>query len=352
MAKRVVVLQPGHVVDASPYAVHLRKELDRVCEFRGPPIEDHRAVLSGDVLHLNWLGDLARFRGFARTVAYLLAYKLRRRRIAWTVHNYRPHDPHPNLRERLLYGVGRKLVLQMADVVVTFCEDTRRRLLGELRHSRKRFGKKVIVIPHGPLDLPGRDLSKDAAKKSLGVGDRERVFLFFGQVRPYKNVDGLLEAFKEVAGPNDALVVAGKCPDRAYREKVERLANGDDRIALHLRFVPDDDVATYFRAADALVLPFREVTMTASFLLGATFGVPVVAPRVGCVPALTRQWVGNRNVLYDPREPGALSAAMRRFVEGSNERDQGGRGRGGGGGGKFGPRWREVARAHLHLVYG
>ena len=127
------------------------------------------------------------------------------------------------------------------------------------------------------------------------------MFLAFGMVRPYKQVPALVETFRAVAGPDDRLVVAGN-PNRDWLERAVRERAGDDpRVRLDLRFVPDDEVGDYFAAADAVVLPYRDVLTSGSAVLAMSFGRAVVAPRIGCLP-----WqVGDGGVLYDPGDADA-----------------------------------------------
>ena len=63
------------------------------------------------------------------------------------------------------------------------------------------------------------------------------------------------------------------------------------------------------RACDACVLPYRQVTTSGAAILALSFGVPVVAPRMGCFVDL----IGNdRGVLFDPDHPAALAEALQR----------------------------------------
>ena len=43
-------------------------------------------------------------------------------------------------------------------------------------------------------------------------------------------------------------------------------------------FVPDGEVQHYLLAADAVVLPFKEILTSGSAMLALSFGRPVVAP--------------------------------------------------------------------------
>ena len=102
-------------------------------------------------------------------------------------------------------------------------------------------------------------------RDELDLGWARFVFLYFGMIRPYKEVPLLLRAFggtrREL--PDVALVIAGESLDEGLTREVEEAAGHDPRIRPVLRFVPDHEVAELFDAADACV-----------YACGATAGPP------------------------------------------------------------------------------
>ena len=91
--------------------------------------------------------------------------------------------------------------------------------------------------------------------------------LHFGLLRPYKNVPLLIERFRQLAGDDHRLLIAGRPYDAAIRRGVERAAAGDARIALRLSWVPPDEVAQLFAACDLVVLPYRRILNSGAALL-------------------------------------------------------------------------------------
>ncbi|MEZ4597387.1 MAG: glycosyltransferase [Chloroflexota bacterium] len=69
--------------------------------------------------------------------------------------------------------------------------------------------------------------------------------------------------------------------------------------------VPDDRMQVFLRAADVMVLPYRDVLTSGSAILAMTFGLPVVAPRIGCLPRRCRAAPS----CMTPRRPKGTSAA-------------------------------------------
>ena len=234
------------------------------------------------VLHLHWPerhwrgpGGRVTARSAAAFAASLLLARALGYRLVWTVHNLLPHEPDP--ADRWL----RWLLVRCADVVLQ-AEAAR----GALPLGRRR----PRVIPHGHYVGWYPDTVSDAeARVRLGVGDARRVLLSFGQVRAYKGLGDLLAAFARLPDPGLRLVVAGAPVHAAEGEAVRAAAARDARIVPLLRFVPDDEVAVCFRAADVVVLPYREVCISGAAVLALSFGRPLLVPRRGALGELAAQ---------------------------------------------------------------
>jgi hypothetical protein len=82
-------------------------------------------------------------------------------------------------------------------------------------------------------------------------------------------------------------------------------------LTLDLRFVPDAELPVYFGAADIAVVPFRRSLTSGSVALAATYGLPVVAPRLPSVTAITG---AEAPFLYDPSMADGLRTALRRSL--------------------------------------
>ena len=110
------------------------------------------------------------------------------------------------------------------------------------------------------------------------------------------------------AGPGARLLIAGRPRGGASTTRLAAAAAADRRIRLPLRFVPDDELQVWLRAADVVVLPFRDILTSGSAILALSFGRPVVAPALGCLP----ETVPTAGVLYDPDAPMRRDARCRR----------------------------------------
>jgi glycosyltransferase involved in cell wall biosynthesis len=133
------------------------------------------------------------------------------------------------------------------------------------------------------------------------------VFLHFGNCKPYKNLDGLIEAFRRVAKCNDILLVAGRFSDNAYLATVLDLAAGDDRIRIENRFIPDEQVSDYIVACNVMCMPYREILTSGTAMLALSYGRPVLSVNRGLLRDVVRPDCG---ILIEPGDSLALTEGL------------------------------------------
>jgi glycosyltransferase involved in cell wall biosynthesis len=115
------------------------------------------------------------------------------------------------------------------------------------------------------------------------------VILFFGKIRAYKNAPELLKAFRQFSDPETMLFVAGRPEFPALAAALEQEAAEDQRVRIHLDFISKDKAQVYFRAADLVILPYREILNSGSALLALSFDRPVLVPLRGAFGELQAQ---------------------------------------------------------------
>ena len=174
----------------------------------------------------------------------------------------------------------------------------------ELADAVRRSGGGRAIKAHLPVhELGGAIPPRGEAKRKLGL-EGKNVALFFGHIRPFKGLD-----IAEAAWPrlkNEAtLLVAGEPWWNTNHES--RIAN----LVYHARFIPDDEIATYFAAADVVLAPYRVEAQSGVALTAFHFGRPVIATRVGGLPEIVSD--GVNGYLIPPEDPDALARAVDRF---------------------------------------
>jgi glycosyltransferase involved in cell wall biosynthesis len=123
------------------------------------------------------------------------------------------------------------------------------------------------------------------ARQKLGVDDSAFVYLFIGMIRPYKGVDVLLRAFAEMKDREDAtLLVVGQPLNSTIRRVIESAASKDPRIKFFAGYAENNDVQTYMNAADVVVFPYRDSSLTSGAVIMAMgFKKPCIAPKLGAI---------------------------------------------------------------------
>jgi beta-1,4-mannosyltransferase len=301
----------------NPYQRELAGEL----ETRGVTVIGARAPKRNPLgLHLHWThaylgqrasGRHARWRVARATlfVAQLMTLRLARVRIIWTLHNLGIHEERPD--DRLNVAIHRRLV-RSSGAVIAHCEAAVRTAIATYDLG-ERDARKLHVIPHGSyVGVYGPPVDRAAARDRLGIPGDARLFVFVGAVRAYKGITDLIEAIRALPGDANArLIVAGRAFDGAEADAVRNVAGDDERITLRLEFIPDDDLPVLLGAADAVALPFRDILTSGSAILAMSYGRPVIAPSLGCLPETLP---ADGNLLYDADDEGGLRWALWRAL--------------------------------------
>lgn len=238
-------------------------------------------------------------------------------RLTATAHVVTPH-------ERIgLQSLVYRVVHRSCHLVIAHSEFDRQRLLNEFAVDQKR----TVVIPHGEYGFfashEHQGADRDAARQALGLAADQQVALFFGYIREYKGLDLLLEAWPTVQEQqkDTRLVIAGD-PVRLSASRRAELEEQAETVGAvhHFGYVPFEDVARYFAAADVLVMPYRHISQSGVLYLALALGVPVLATRVGALPEMLVD--GESAVLVPPESPDALAEGLLRLFGDSALRER------------------------------
>jgi len=275
---RVLTSPPWHAPRRNPYNHLLYTHLST----RGAAVDDttsrRAAIGSYDVWHLHWPEDVLKGharRAVARTsklLALLAAARARGTKVVWTIHNLGPHEPGDQRLARVFWAVFPRQV----DGAIALTATGAHAAVERFPHLAR---VPLSVVPHGHYRSwyePGPP--RGDARVRLGLEPDSTTYLFFGQIRPYKNVGALLAAFSRITDPDVQLVVAGEPRSPQIRREMTASAASDPRIHLRLGVVPEPDVPTHLAAADLVVLPFVEGFNSGSAMLALSLSRPVLLP--------------------------------------------------------------------------
>lgn len=242
------------------------------------------------ICHLHWpelpLNNRNLLKALIKAQALLLQLDWARSRGAktlWTVHNLAAHEQFYPQLEAWFW----KAFLQRLDGYITLSQ-------AGMEAAQKRFPQLKnlpgFVIPHGHYRGEYEDdISPQAARMALGIPASAKVVLFFGRIRAYKNVPQLIQSFRQLADKEAILCIAGRPEFPALAEAIASEVGSDNRIRTFLDFIPQSQAQLYFRAADLVVLPYREILNSGSALLALSFDRPILVPLRGTLGELQAQ---------------------------------------------------------------
>lgn len=174
------------------------------------------------------------------------------------------------------------------------------------------FTKKQIVLVSHPLyDNFGPKLDQKEARKKLGLPEDAYIFLFFGFIRKYKGLDLLIKAFEILHIKNVYLLIAGEyyAGEDEIKDQIKH-SNIKSQILAHTHFINDEQVGTFFSAANSVVQPYRNATQSGVTPLAYHFEVPMIVTNVGALPDLVPPSLG---LVCEP-DPASIAEALEAMI--------------------------------------
>jgi glycosyltransferase involved in cell wall biosynthesis len=239
-----------------------------------------RAARAADVVHFQWLS-------VQQLDGHLLPHG---KPLVLTAHDVLPREPRPGQRE------AQRRLYERFDAIVAHSAHGRSRLIDELGVD----GERVHVIPHGAFAHLA-----DAPEGPPPFDTDKQVVLFFGLLRPYKGLDVLLDAWREVDGAE--LWIAGM----PRMDISELRASAPANVRFVPRFITDRQLPPYFRRADLVVLPYREIEQSGVLFTALAFGKPLLVSDVGGFGEIAAAGAARA---VPPGDAAALGAALNELL--------------------------------------
>jgi glycosyltransferase involved in cell wall biosynthesis len=278
-------LAPGAAGSRLRLAAKLAQHLPDMLRYR-------RAARAADVVHFQWL-----------PVQHLDVHLLPRERpLVLTAHDVLPREP----RAGQLRAQHR--LYERVDAVVVHSHYGRERLVVDLEVDPAR----VHVVPHGAFDYLTRLSDEVPLPADLAVVDGP-VVLFFGLLRPYKGIDVLVEAWRGIGGAELWIVGLPKMKVAPLR------ATAPPGVRFVPRFITDPEIPAFFRRAELVVLPYREIDQSGVLFTALAFGKPLLLTAVGGFPEIADAGAAE---LVAPGDRAALHIALQRLIGDAARRDR------------------------------
>jgi len=207
-------------------------------------------------------------------------------------------------------------VIECSDTVLASCSVEADQIAG-LYHADPA---RVAVVPPGVDHAffgPGH---RPQARRALDLAPDGTLLVFVGRIQPLKGADVAVRTLAELdrtGDPSRLVIVGGPSGprgDEAYKGLLALAAalGVADRVTL-VDPQPHELLSTYYRAADACLVPSRSESFGLVALEAGACGTPVVASAVGGLTTLVDH--GRTGFLVESAEPSAYAAAVRRVVD-------------------------------------
>lgn len=246
-----------------------------------------------DVVHLQWIVlpivDIPTMALIRRWCALVL-----------TVHDTVPYN---GQKMSWLQELGHRLPAKLAHRVIVHTRSGRQTL--------RRHGvadQRICVIPHGPLRLCVPD-APPAAR------DPRWTVVLFGEIKPYKGLDILIEAVAALAAPvrrQLRVVVAGR-PRMDVAPLAARIAalRLGEQFELRLGRLTEEEMAALFAEADCFVFPYRQIDASGVYYLVKPLGKWLIASDVGI---FAEDMSGAQGALVPAGDVPALARALEHAI--------------------------------------
>jgi glycosyltransferase involved in cell wall biosynthesis len=258
-------------------------------------------VFRPDVVHLQWpipLCDL---------IALQVLRLMSKAALVFTAHNVVPHEARPGET-----AVLRRLCASAA-AVITHGQSLRSAAIDRYHLEPRRVHAINMGVHDAAFDTS--QPSQMVARQRLSLPPGAPVVLFFGYIRPYKSLELLLEAFSTVHQQLSAarLMIVGRVEHDAFHGQLDvprmvRQHGLAEATLLELRYVALDEITTFYRAADIVVLPYTHGSQSGVIQLAFAHERPVIVSATGSLAEVVED--GRTGYVVAPGDGVALASRL------------------------------------------
>jgi D-inositol-3-phosphate glycosyltransferase len=226
-------------------------------------------------------------------------------KVLFIADNVIPHEKRPG--DRIFTNFAFKVV----DYFVVQSDSVERDLLSIKPDA------KYVKLQHPVYEIFGERVDRNEARKSLNIPADVPTILFFGYIRKYKGLDLLLQAMPEMIAkyPELRLIVAGEyySNEAEIKALIDELKIPAKNLVLATDYIANEEVAKYFSAANAVVLPYRSATQSGIVQIAYNFDAPVIATPVGGLPEIVID--GTSGLITKDSEPASIAEKVIEFFD-------------------------------------
>jgi glycosyltransferase involved in cell wall biosynthesis len=236
-------------------------------------------VSKNAILHFHWL------KLSPLDFLFLKLLKIKGVKLVCTVHNLLPHEP--SFYDHYFY----RYIYKISDHLIFHTE-------GILKEFRTKFfkPKKLKIINHYFENV---QIEIEKTKSNH--------LLFFGNIRPYKGLELLLDAMRQLDdNENWTLTIAGK-PEYDISQLLKR-AQSDARVIWRTEYISNDEVDDLFNSCGIIILPYLKIDTSGLLYLAKSYGKVIIAPDMG----IFSEFIDHRNngLLFKPHDAADLKTQI------------------------------------------
>ncbi len=184
-------------------------------------------------------------------------------------------------------------------------------LLDHYAASPERLCSSPPGIDHSIFNRGDRE----EARRSLGLPPGP-IVLFAGRIQALKGLDVAIGALARMEQPAQLVIVGGPSGPAGKAEVEHLLALADGLgVASRVHLIapqPHAQLALFYQAADALVMPSRSESFGLVAAEAQACGLPVVASRIGGIPYVVED--GKSGILVDVGDEPGFAAALDQVI--------------------------------------
>lgn len=225
-----------------------------------------------DIVWLNWYENLPLktipfFKILLKKIFLLISLKIKKKKIITVFHNKKPHESKfPKINNWFF-----RFLLNKSNVIVILNEDSRKIVKDYIQ--KKKIN--IVKISHPSYSCFPK-INKNIELNKFSI-------LFFGNLRPYKNIELIIKLAEEFSYMN--FIIAGNPITKEYEEKILKLTKGLKNIELHLGFISDNMLDKLIEKSTILVLPYNLSSSLNSGVLYFALSkkINVIIPLIGSI---------------------------------------------------------------------
>lgn len=255
-----------HCIENNDYKVH--------------PFEDSLSfsakARSIKIIHLNWFESLRGssriliFYRFFKKCIFLAFFILSGKKIIWTMHNRTPHE----VKSIFLTKVLINILVKCSSRIMIYSNYSRT----ILNDKYKNIDSEIMRVPHPNFVGDYGEMKPTIPSKKLRL-------LFLGEIRPYKNIELLIDVLSEFNKSEVELKIVGRVHSADYKVKINSKLKDLSNITTEFGFVKDEDIPSYLADCDLLIMPFniKSSLNSGSAILAFSYAKTVICPYIATI---------------------------------------------------------------------